>query len=181
MTLVASRGGWIYTSTNSGTSWTQTNALTDAQLGIGGPAVASSADGTKLVAVGGEIYTSTNFGIVWTQQTNAPNTGWYSVASSADGTKLVATALNGGIYTGAIRVCPTLDILQNITNGTLVIIPTANDMMIGVNYQLQIANVLNNWTNFGSVFTATNTDWTPTNFWNVANTNQMFFRLQMIQ
>jgi hypothetical protein len=119
--------------------------------------------------------------MTWTQQIVPTNHEWSAIASSSDGTKLAAVALNGGVYTGAIRVCPTLAILQNITNSALVIIPTASDMMIGENYQLQIANVLNNWKNFGSVFTATNTNWTPTNFWNVANTNQMFFRLQMIQ
>jgi hypothetical protein len=183
MTLVALRGGWIYASTNSVSSWTQTNVPTSAELGIGGPAVASSADGTKLVAAanGGGIYTSTNSGMTWAQQTNAPIVGWRAVASSADGSKVIAVAINGGIYTGTIRVYPTLGILQNITNGALVIMPTASDMIIGENYQLQIANVLNNWTNFGSVFTATNINWTPTNFWNVANTNQMFFRLQMAQ
>jgi hypothetical protein len=44
--------------------------------------IASSADGTKLVAVGySGIYTSTNSGASWMQQTNAPNLSWYSVAS----------------------------------------------------------------------------------------------------
>ena len=65
--------------------------------------VASSADGTKLVAtVGytiytasqpGAIYTSTDSGVTWTPHTSAApflNLNWSSVASSADGTKLVA-------------------------------------------------------------------------------------------
>src|SRR5438876_1098910 len=64
--------------------------------------VASSADGTKLVAVGrqtydinsgeymgGLIYTSTDSGVSWTR-TTAPSSNWSSVASSADGTTLVA-------------------------------------------------------------------------------------------
>ena len=53
--------------------------------------VASSADGTKLVAAiqGGQIYTSTNAGVTWTAQ-NSGNHAWQCVASSADGTKLVA-------------------------------------------------------------------------------------------
>src|SRR5271166_1426722 len=51
--------------------------------------VASSADGTKLVAAvtNGFIYTSTNSGLTWAQ-TSAPNNYWTSLASSADGTKL---------------------------------------------------------------------------------------------
>lgn len=60
--------------------------------------VASSADGTKLVAVvstgqGGPgnfapIYVSTDSGVTWTPRENARN--WSAVASSIDGTKLVA-------------------------------------------------------------------------------------------
>src|SRR5437773_1755711 len=90
-------GGQIYTSADSGMTWTQTSAPTNTIWS----SVASSADGTKLVAVGpsfdfntaerigGQIYTSTNSGATW-MQTSAPSTIWSSVASSADGTKLVA-------------------------------------------------------------------------------------------
>lgn len=61
--------------------------------------IASSADGTKLVAVayGGKIYTSTDSGANWTARDSSRN--WNSVASSADGTKLVAVENNGYIYT----------------------------------------------------------------------------------
>ncbi|NBU11450.1 MAG: hypothetical protein EBS84_20975, partial [Proteobacteria bacterium] len=64
-------------------------------------AIASSADGSKLVALdsGGLIYTSTDFGVTWTPQAGAGARAWNAVASSADGTKLVATANNGQIYT----------------------------------------------------------------------------------
>jgi hypothetical protein len=67
--------------------------------------MASSADGTKLVAIvnGGGIYTSTNSGQTWVSN-NVPALHWYCVASSADGEKLVAgintwsTAGKGGVY-----------------------------------------------------------------------------------
>ena len=61
--------------------------------------VASSADGTKLVAVVGNdyIYTSTDSGAHWTQAGMSNN--WTSVASSTDGSKLVALTSAGGIYT----------------------------------------------------------------------------------
>ena len=64
--------------------------------------IASSADGTKLVAGEnpGQLYTSANSGVTWTAQTSG-SLNWYSVASSADGTKLVASAGTGGIYTSA--------------------------------------------------------------------------------
>jgi hypothetical protein len=71
--------------------WTPTSAPTNYWNTI-----ASSADGTKLVAAiyGGGIYTSTNSGVAW-KLTPAPSDGgfdsaWESVASSADGSKLVA-------------------------------------------------------------------------------------------
>ncbi len=76
----------------SAQTWVQSDAPSNSWL-----SVASSADGTKLVAVStliqsgtGQIYTTTNSGLNWTVQTNAPATNWTCVASSADGTKLVA-------------------------------------------------------------------------------------------
>jgi hypothetical protein len=67
--------------------------------------IASSADGTKLVAVAdqnngniGAIYTSTNSGSTWVM-TKAPNLDWNWVASSADGNYLAATTYGQGIYT----------------------------------------------------------------------------------
>jgi hypothetical protein len=61
--------------------------------------LASSTDGTKLVAGadGGPIYTSTDSGVTWTSRTG--NAQWYGAASSSDGTKLVAVVNNGQIYT----------------------------------------------------------------------------------
>ena len=61
--------------------------------------VASSSDGTKLVALvsSGQIYTSTNSGETWTARETARP--WRCVASSSDGTKLVAGVYGGQIYT----------------------------------------------------------------------------------
>jgi len=61
--------------------------------------VASSADGSKLVAVvnRGQIYTSADSSVTWTPRGIATN--WDDVASSADGTKLVAVVNDGQIYT----------------------------------------------------------------------------------
>jgi len=96
-------GGPIYTSTDSGSTWTKTVAPSNHWS-----SVASSADGTKLVATAGgsddfgSIYTSTDSGATWTQTAAQPNT-WTSVASSADGTRLVVGANSargdGLIYT----------------------------------------------------------------------------------
>jgi hypothetical protein len=61
--------------------------------------IASSADGTKLVAApdNGNIYTSTDSGATWTARNSSRL--WYSVASSTDGTKLVAGVYNGSLWT----------------------------------------------------------------------------------
>jgi len=77
--------------------WTEANTPPDASWMC---SVASSADGTKLVAgisMGG-IITSWDSGSTWTL-TSAPLAYEYSVASSADGTKLVAAS--GGIVTSS--------------------------------------------------------------------------------
>ncbi len=77
--------------------------------------VASSADGSKLVAlesvnllpdgsrVPGKIYTSSDSGASWVQSggPNVPSAEWESVASSADGSKLVAVASSGQVYTSS--------------------------------------------------------------------------------
>lgn len=55
-------------------------------------AIASSADGRKLVAAvfGGPLYTSTDGGVTWMPRDQ--DRPWVSVASSADGTRLIATS-----------------------------------------------------------------------------------------
>lgn len=56
-------------------------------------AVASSADGTRLVAAvsdGGYVYTSSDSGETWTARTSAGSYYWTSLASSADGSKIIA-------------------------------------------------------------------------------------------
>src|SRR5437773_5338797 len=81
--------------------WTRTSAPT-----TNWSAVASSADGRKLVAVvfsdnqgnPGPIYTSVDSGATWTM-TTAPLNSWSCVASSGDGTKLAAGIFNGPIDT----------------------------------------------------------------------------------
>jgi hypothetical protein len=77
-------------------TWTQTSAPS---VGWGG--VASSADGSKLIAadssLSGGIYMSTNSGANW--MSNAvPTVGWGSVASSANGSLLAAGSASAGVY-----------------------------------------------------------------------------------
>ncbi len=101
---IASGDGGIYTSTNSGATWTSNNVPNGLWL-----CVASSADGTKLVAVETtnlasyicQIYVSRDSGITWSL-TSAPGLTWDSISTSADGTKLVAAATATAYTSGAI-------------------------------------------------------------------------------
>lgn len=79
----------------AGVNWTQRGTSQ------GWSTVASSADGTKLVAAvsGGYLYTSLDSGATWTQRASSRN--WISVASSGDGTSLVAAVANGYVYTSS--------------------------------------------------------------------------------
>lgn len=90
--------GGLYRSTDGGQSWA---ATLDTPAGVWWRSVASSADGTKLVAlVGGflnGIYTSADGSVTWVSQPGAPDANWASVASSADGMTLVAVAEKSGL------------------------------------------------------------------------------------
>jgi hypothetical protein len=88
---------WKAATTNWAMAWTLSVALRTNWF-----AVASSADGSKLVAAAGgisdgypnglaPIYTSTNSGADWTTA-GGPSADWQTLASSADGSKLVAAA-----------------------------------------------------------------------------------------
>src|SRR5208337_4167483 len=83
----------------AGQTWTMTGApITN------WTAVATSADGTRLVAAAGYsgpslIYVSTNGGTNWTPS-GAPIEYWKAIASSADGSKLVAVT-DGSIIGGS--------------------------------------------------------------------------------
>ncbi len=88
----------IYLSGDSGASWQLANSPNETWT-----AIASSADGSKLVAVASypsAVYTSEDFGGTWQLQAGAPPAEWGAVASSADGTRLVAgdASYRGSLY-----------------------------------------------------------------------------------
>jgi hypothetical protein len=99
---VAAGEGAVYRSSDAGATWRRTSAPSNTWV-----SVASSADGTKLVAAArggypGLIYRSSDSGATW-EPTGAPADWWLAVASSADGTILFAAA-----YADAIA-CPPWD------------------------------------------------------------------------
>jgi len=102
-------GGYIYTSTNSGLTWTPRTSAGFKNWGT----ITSSADGMKLAATVGNhdneyqsggadidyIYTSSDGGATWVAQTNSGQRHWSSITSSADGTKLAATTWKFSVST----------------------------------------------------------------------------------
>jgi hypothetical protein len=98
-------GGYIYTSSNSGTNWIQQNVPPSANW----QSIASSEDGTRLAAVSSavsgvsHVYTGLYNGSswTWTPQTAALLSGvsWGGIASDETGT-ILAAAGNSGIYRG---------------------------------------------------------------------------------
>jgi hypothetical protein len=97
----AERFGKIYTSSDSGLTWT-------ARSPDGGfNSIAMSSDGNTVVAVqplssdplGGQIYISTDGGATWALRQKAKS--WRGAALSADGNRIVAVVNNGGVYTSS--------------------------------------------------------------------------------
>lgn len=124
-TSSAASAGNVWTSDNSGQTWSGTSANSFASVW---QAAASSADGTKLYAAvtGGSLYFSTNSGSSWAVISSAPATTWSSIASSADGTHLA-----GGTSAGA---------LYNFWNGVLVF---GHSLGVGVTSVASSANGTN--------------------------------------
>ncbi len=86
-------GDYIYTSTDSGVSWT---AREGSRILA---SIASSNIGTNLAeaVVNGQIFNSTDTRVTWTPSESTRV--WRSITSSNDGTKLAAVVDLGQIYT----------------------------------------------------------------------------------
>jgi len=65
---------------------------------------------------------------------------------------------------------PSVNIVKAVT-------VSFSNLTVSTNYQLQVSTDLNSWTNFGTPFTATNSTMIYSNYWNVSDWNQLFFRL----
>jgi hypothetical protein len=100
---VGAQTNYIYTSTDYGATWIQRTGT-----GTGyWVSIASSSDGSKLVAADnggyttGYIWTSADGGATWTQRTSAGNLCWRAVACSSDGSFIVAGVNGGHVYVSA--------------------------------------------------------------------------------
>jgi hypothetical protein len=96
----------------------------------------------------------------------------YTQLGNGSVTNIVITSAGSGYSSNAVITISTPPSLA-------VVILSAKDLLVGQNYQLQIANDLNQWTNYGTPFPALQSYWMPSNYWETADTNRVFFRLQM--
>jgi hypothetical protein len=58
--------------------------------------------------------------------------------------------------------------------------PAFSNLLIGIQYQMQVSGDLVSWTNQGLVFTATNNSLVWPQYWDVDNWDKLFFRMQVI-
>lgn len=73
----------------------------------------------------------------------------------------------------AIEAAPVLNVRKAVYLDSF-------SLMVSSNYQVQVSSDMTTWTNYGAQFTATNSTWRTTNYWDVDNWNQLFFRLQVL-
>ena len=97
MALTWPTAGYVYVSGDSGVTWTKRDP---AGGGRKWNAIASSSDGTKIVAAteGNGIYRSANRGSTWSLLSGAGSWVFTSIASSSDGTTIAATVQSGNIW-----------------------------------------------------------------------------------
>lgn len=140
----------IYTSTNSGATWTSNSFPAD----VNGTLLAASADGLHLVAAtdnSGEIDVSTNGGMNWKKSTNYIEAAWQSLVSSSDGTVLVLTEDGATVHasTNSGATWFPLAELPNSGSGAQYAVMSANASFLGVIAQGGFYTTTNfgmNWT-----------------------------------
>jgi hypothetical protein len=130
--------------------------------------IASSADGTKLVAMApggganflGSVYSSDNSGLTWTKRSAPNGLGWQSVASSADGRKLVAAAAGVAIYTSSNSGFTWIQTSAPATNWTSVASSADGTKLVAVSegnyYDGSYPGLIYTSTNSGFTWTSNN-------------------------
>jgi hypothetical protein len=160
--------GPLYLSHDGGATWLPSSSPTSHWFSI-----ASSADGTRLIASGQEgLFTSTDSGSTWV--TNwPPGLTRTSVASSADGSKLAAAIEGGRIYIAQSVPTPTLNLTRS-DSGVLV-----SWTVPSLDFKLQTSSDLDspNWANVTNTVRLNLTNLQNEVVVSISNTNQ-FYRLK---
>jgi trimeric autotransporter adhesin len=147
-------------------------------------AVTYDGNGNVTLFVNGSIVTTKNVGglntftnnylLQFGKSTHMDTYGWNDyLTGSLDNVRVYNRALSS-------TEVAQLYVLESapVVNIQKAVYLTSSNLKVGTNYQVQVSSDLVNWTNFGSVFTATTNTWRSTNYWDVANWNQLYFRLQ---
>jgi hypothetical protein len=169
---LAVSGSYLFvTSAGSGTvgEYTTSGATVNASL------ITGLANGPGDTAVSGSYLFVANNGL---GAYGAGTIGRYTLGA-APGTVTSANAtLVSGLYEPYhIAAAPPTPPTFNIQKAVYL---TSTNLVVGFNYQIQASSDLIHWTNQGSVFTATNSNWQSTNYWNVNDWNQLFFQVEAV-
>jgi hypothetical protein len=145
--------GGIYTSTNSGRTWSETLAPSNTWS-----CVASSADGTTLAAAvlgsslpRAPVYVSTNSGATWAPTACPPNMQCTALASSADGRELIVGGFDGET-TGAGMLYTSTNSGNTWISNSLPLF----ERWYGVASSADGARLVAVAQNYGGIFTSTN-------------------------
>jgi hypothetical protein len=101
-------GGFIYTSADSGVTWTEQTSSGSRYWS----AISSSDDGKRLVATVGDnddgyVYVSSDSGYTWVEYTSLGLKNWTSATMSGDGQRIAVGADSNNIYLGTVEGAST--------------------------------------------------------------------------
>jgi hypothetical protein len=85
---------------------------------------------------------------------------------------------NDGVITGSAAWSTNTPVSPPIISISKAVYLNFSNLAVGTNYQVQVStNLGGTWSNYGVPFTATNLTMTYSNYWNVSDWNQLYFRL----
>lgn len=158
--------GCFYVAKNNPNSW---NMLTCVRNGYSCEMFLNDA----LVVSNTVVGTTLDTGALWFGRHQMAS-GPYDLLGSLSETRIYNRALSASdvqqLY--AYESGPWVNLIKAVK-------PSFSNLTLTTNYQLQVSGDLNNWTNQGSTFTASNTTMIYPQYWDVDNWGKLFFRLQV--
>lgn len=97
----------------------------------------------------------------------------YTQISNGSVTNIVVTSAGSGYSSNTTITIPPAAYMNAV-------IPSAQSLMLGQNYQLETTDNLNLWMNYESSFFATNSSWSSPGYWLLRDDDSVFFRLRML-
>lgn len=116
----------------------------------------------------GSLVSSTNVSFTLDPQSyNAIGRHWWGNGSSSSA-RLTATLDDARIYNRALSSSEVAQLYGIQTSAQVevarAVFIRSSNLLVGTNYQVQVSGDLNTWTNYGGIFTATNSLWRSTNY-----------------